>query len=83
MGYGNQDEAGLIQLDSEGRYPKGPVLVGTEQSSRGVGAWPGPRLGIPAAWPSAQPADSPDSRVGGGELDGWVTMFCAFCQLWG
>lgn len=46
--------------------------------SWGVGAWPGPRLGIPAAWPSAQPADSLDRALGeeswGGVLSSLSTV---------
>lgn len=39
-----------------------------------MGAWPGPRLGIPAAWPSAQPADYLDRRAGGGEWGGGASL---------
>lgn len=43
---------------------RAPCSGGERTESWGVGAWPGPRLGIPAAWPSAQPADSLDRGLG-------------------
>jgi hypothetical protein len=78
---GDQSARGLLSF--EGRDSRALTWWGREQISRGVGAWPEPSLGIPAAWSSAQPADSPDSRTWGRQAGLGDSIFCPFCQLWG